>query len=66
MTALEVYLCGSGRGFDTSSGNAFADAWEVAPGFDSVPPMRPTFATLSEACEWIAANFAGQNPCQTQ
>lgn len=65
MTASEVYACGASNGFNIMNGNAFADDWTSTAGFDSIPP-HPFFHSVTEACEWIAANFSGRNPCQTR
>lgn len=67
MTWQQVLNCGVQHGFDISSGEAFAECWLNRDGFDSVPPLPANgFASLQSACEWIAANFTGQNPCQTR
>lgn len=67
MTWQEVLFCGAVHNCPVDTGDSFAIAWAADAELNSIPPLPAQgFDTLQEACEWIAENHTGPNPCESK
>lgn len=62
MTASEVKACFEANFPAPSNPNSVVPIWTGRFGNDGLPPP-PSFTTVQDAYDWIAANWTSSNPC---
>ena len=61
MTAEAILYCMATMGYPLQDPDKCCDTWIDA--YDSTPPRPAHFNSITDCCDWLAANYGGSSPC---